>query len=51
MAALVGSPDAVRLLERKLQRPEALTPEARILFADMVRTARRQQRSANPIAQ
>lgn len=40
MAALVDSPTAVDQLERRLQDP-TLMPEARTLFQDMVRTARR----------
>ena len=47
MAALVESPDAVSRLERRAQSP-ALTPEARTLFQDMVRTARRRQRERQP---
>ena len=42
MAALVASPDAVRDLERRLGDAN-LMPEARALFSDMVRTARRRQ--------
>lgn len=42
MAALVESPVSVRLLEHRLEH-DALTAEARILFRDMVRTARRKQ--------
>lgn len=44
MAALVESPEAVTVLERKLQESVSLTAEARMLFQDMVRTARRLQR-------
>jgi hypothetical protein len=43
MAALVESPVAVSLLEERIKQ-DALTPEARVLFKDMVRTARRKQR-------
>lgn len=42
MAALVASPEAVGLLEGRLTK-EVLTPEAQVLFKDMVRTARRRQ--------
>ena len=42
MAALVTSPEAVARLEARLQ-DESLTPEARVLLHDMVRTARRRQ--------
>lgn len=42
MAALVNSPEAVRDLERRLADSD-LMPEARALFGDMVRTARRRQ--------
>ena len=47
MASLVESPAAVSHLERRLQNP-ALMPEARTLFRDMVRTARRRQRQRQP---
>jgi hypothetical protein len=42
MAALVNSPEAVCDLERRLDDLD-LMPEARALFRDMVRTARRRQ--------
>jgi hypothetical protein len=42
MAALVESPEAVARLEARLA-DGALLPESRILFTDMVRTARRRQ--------
>jgi hypothetical protein len=42
MAALIESPQAVDDLERRLERG-GLMPEARALFEDMVRTARRRQ--------
>jgi hypothetical protein len=42
MAALVNSPEAVSDLERRLGDAD-LMPEARALFRDMVRTARRRQ--------
>ena len=42
MAALVESPEAVARLEARLAEG-ALLPESRILFTDMVRTARRRQ--------
>ncbi len=47
MAALVESPEAVRLLEARLLSG-TLTPEAQALFADMVRTAKRRQRERHP---
>ena len=42
MAELAGSPQAVEGLERRLQS-DTLMPETRVLFQDMVRTARRRQ--------
>ena len=42
MAALVESPEAVARLEARIDQGE-LMPETRILFGDMVRTARRRQ--------
>jgi hypothetical protein len=42
MAELMGSPLAVQVLERRLER-EQLMPEARTLFSDMLRTVRRKQ--------
>jgi hypothetical protein len=42
MAALVESPEAVARLETRIGQGE-LMPETRILFDDMVRTARRRQ--------
>jgi hypothetical protein len=49
MAALVVSPAAVARLEARLQN-EALMPESRALFQDMVRTARRRQRDLHVTA-
>ncbi|HEV2125755.1 MAG TPA: hypothetical protein VGW38_23620 [Chloroflexota bacterium] len=42
MAELIGSPEAVAHLERRIEE-EVLMPESRILFRDMVRTARQRQ--------
>ena len=42
MATLVSSPEAVTDLEERLSAAD-LMPEARALFRDMVRTARRRQ--------
>ena len=42
MAALMESPRAVGDLETRLA-DDRLTPEARVLFRDMIRTARRRQ--------
>lgn len=47
MASLLDEPAAVDLLERRLQSEE-LMPEARALFADMVRTARRRHSQFQP---
>ena len=42
MAELVESPQAIATLERRLGN-QALMPESRTIFRDMVRTARRRQ--------
>jgi hypothetical protein len=42
MVELIESPEAVSYLERRLEDP-ALMPESRLLFVDMVRTARHRQ--------
>lgn len=42
MAELVESPEAIAHLERRLA-DQALMPESRILFRDMILTARRRQ--------
>jgi hypothetical protein len=50
MAELVRSPEAVARLEARLV-DESLTLEARALFRDMIRTARRRQRDSQVKAQ